>query len=110
MRSPTATSLGEGCAGLTVLLSTTGLIATMPGTPLRRDGGNTLRRVDDTFSGIEYTGQWTAGSVNITGSDQVTIHTSTQSGSTIKFSFTGTPCIPYWTLSSITSGAYAVSR
>ncbi|RPD60214.1 hypothetical protein L226DRAFT_526519 [Lentinus tigrinus ALCF2SS1-7] len=65
----------------------------MPTTPRRRDGGgtgNTLRRIDDASPEIEYSGQWTAGTANTSSSDQATVHTSTQSGSTIKFSFTGT--------------------
>ncbi|TFK87559.1 hypothetical protein K466DRAFT_653101 [Polyporus arcularius HHB13444] len=62
----------------------------MPATPRRQDGGNTLRRIDDTSSAIVYGGQWTTGTVNTTDSNQATVHTSTQSGSTMKFSFTGT--------------------
>ena len=52
-------------------------------------GRTTLLRIDDTSSRLVYDGPWAPGTVNGTGGDAVTIHTSTSAGSTAKFAFNG---------------------
>ena len=57
-------------------------------------GRTTLLRIDDTSSRLVYDGPWAPGTVNGTGGDAVTIHTSTSAGSTAKFAFNGASVVP----------------
>ncbi|KAI0717057.1 hypothetical protein C8Q76DRAFT_423353 [Earliella scabrosa] len=56
----------------------------------RQGAGGRFFRVEDSNPAIVYDGQWSSGNVTIGDDNDASIHTSTQPGSTIKFTFHGT--------------------
>ena len=55
----------------------------------RQGAGGRFFRVEDSNPAIVYDGQWSSGNVTIGDDNDASIHTSTQPGSTIKFTFHG---------------------
>ena len=64
----------------------------------RRDSGSTLLRIEDTTSAVVYSGTWTSSKrtdpdYNDDDDHEMSLHTSTTVGSTVKFAFNGASSI-----------------